>query len=277
LLAINLAHRSPLMMVTFNINQTMLSFSNISSPHIVCDAKKNSQQRPVLSAKKNSTFCISQKKNNDFKDLKDSETKLQRSNVLRAGLLGTLAQTSAFGLMMDAGSPKTAFAVGGNLSFQEAEDRIQQLERKLRGLYREEDIVKDQLSDMMVARAVAAAEQVGPRPIAPGVLELFPGTWDEAIGQNRQTFVEFYAPWCPYCKRLEPIWSDLAEEMKKSKSTVQIARLNADKYADFMPRYDVSGFPTLILFQRGRPTNLYKGGVDLDSLKNFIFGAEMKA
>lgn len=59
----------------------------------------------------------------------------------------------------------------------------------------------------------------------------FQDNWEAAIGQPRRTFVEFYAPWCPYCKRLEPIWSQLATDLSANKSNVQIARLNADTYA----------------------------------------------
>jgi protein disulfide-isomerase-like protein len=124
--------------------------------------------------------------------------------------------------------------------------------------------------DARANRAVAVAQRAGPQPVVPEVLELYPDTWEAAIGQPRRTFVEFYAPWCPYCKRLEPIWAQLATDLSKTNSDVQIARLNADTYVDFMPRYDVQGFPTLVLFENGRPISTYQGRADLEPLTKFV-------
>ena len=124
--------------------------------------------------------------------------------------------------------------------------------------------------DARASRAVAVAQRAGLQPVVPEVLELYPDTWEAAIGQPRRTFVEFYAPWCPYCKRLEPIWAQLATDLSKTKSDVQIARLNADTYVDFMPRYDVQGFPTLVLFDNGRPVSTYQGRADLEPLTKFV-------
>jgi len=154
-------------------------------------------------------------------------------------------------------------------TLEEANNRLQILEAQMAQLYKEEELLEAQIESARAARAVAIAVKSGSKPLVPEVLELYPENWEEYIGQARPTFVEFYAPWCPYCKRLEPIWKDLAKDLAAKNSNVQIARLNADTYTEFMPRYDVRGFPTLVLFEAGRPSKVYNGRAELDALKKF--------
>lgn len=41
------------------------------------------------------------------------------------------------------------------------------------------------------------------------------------------TITRRYAPWCGYCRRLTPIWEDLADDLK---GKVNVAKLDADKH-----------------------------------------------
>jgi len=170
------------------------------------------------------------------------------------------------------GSHDSALALGSEsvILSDQADARVEELEQQMRKLRQAEFKLEKLITDARGDRSVAIAQQAGAQPYVSEVLELYPETWDKNIGQTRPIFVEFYAPWCPYCKRLEPIWKELSEDPVAKENNVQIARLNADTYTDFMARYDVSGYPTLILFQDGKPSKLYKGRVDFDSLKAFI-------
>ncbi len=37
------------------------------------------------------------------------------------------------------------------------------------------------------------------------------------FGQDANWFIMFYAPWCPHCKKLIPVWHSLARNFTKSR------------------------------------------------------------
>jgi len=50
---------------------------------------------------------------------------------------------------------------------------------------------------------------------ASSVLELTPQNFDAALS-GRRVLVEMYAPWCPYCAKLEPLWTALPAELART-------------------------------------------------------------
>lgn len=61
-------------------------------------------------------------------------------------------------------------------------------------------------------------------------------------------FVKFYAPWCGHCKKLEPIWEKLAEEADKENLGIKYAAVDCTTSAKICTKYDVKGYPHLLLF-----------------------------
>lgn len=65
---------------------------------------------------------------------------------------------------------------------------------------------------------------------------------DVVVNNGKDTLIEFYAPWCGHCKKLTPIYEELAQKLANE----DIAIVKMDATANDVPStYDVRGFPTL--------------------------------
>lgn len=69
----------------------------------------------------------------------------------------------------------------------------------------------------------------------------------EEILNSETAVVEFWAPWCGYCKRLAPVIKALAKEQE----ALLIALVNIDELEELAHRFEVETIPTLLVFHHG--------------------------
>ncbi|XP_039499164.1 thioredoxin domain-containing protein 5 homolog [Drosophila santomea] len=101
-------------------------------------------------------------------------------------------------------------------------------------------------------------------------VELDPETFDTAIAGGN-VLVKFVAPWCPHCKRLKPLWEQLAEIMNVDNPKVVIARVDCTKHQELCATHQVTGYPTLRLFKLGEEESIeFKSTWDLPAITDFI-------
>jgi thioredoxin 1 len=71
----------------------------------------------------------------------------------------------------------------------------------------------------------------------------------DVLASPLPVLVDFWAPWCPPCRVIEPILNELATEYA---GRLTIAKLNADDHQRSVARLGVQGLPTLVIFKEGR-------------------------
>lgn len=92
--------------------------------------------------------------------------------------------------------------------------------------------------------------------------------FNDIVGQDSDVLLEFYAPWCGHCKALEPKYNELAEELKDVEGLV-IAKCDAT--ANEIDGINISGFPTIKFFPKGKTTSIdYEGEREVDGFKKYL-------
>ncbi|THH32163.1 hypothetical protein EUX98_g2007 [Antrodiella citrinella] len=80
-------------------------------------------------------------------------------------------------------------------------------------------------------------------------------------------FVKFYAPWCGHCKKLAPLWTELARNMR---GKLTVAEVNCEEQGSLCRDQGVTGYPMLFYYPNGRATKMeYTGGRRLEQLVAF--------
>lgn len=73
---------------------------------------------------------------------------------------------------------------------------------------------------------------------------------DNILEAKQPIVVEFWAPWCGYCKRLSPVLDVIA---KKHEGIFDIYKINVDDNPELQESYNVMTIPSLFIFKNGEP------------------------
>ncbi|MCK9225271.1 MAG: thioredoxin [Candidatus Muirbacterium halophilum] len=72
--------------------------------------------------------------------------------------------------------------------------------------------------------------------------------FDKVLKQHPKVVADFYADWCPPCKKLTPILEKLAN---KYIGDVQFIKINVDNNPELSKRFKVSSIPLVVYFKDG--------------------------
>ena len=91
---------------------------------------------------------------------------------------------------------------------------------------------------------------------------------DLVLGSKDIWFVEFYAPWCGHCQKLEPEWNEAASKLN---GQVKFGKVDATVESSLGQRFGVKGYPSIKVFGYGTDKSDsqakdYEGGRDASGL-----------
>eukprot|EP00064_Thunnus_orientalis_P017887 superscaffoldBa00003929_g17973 len=96
-------------------------------------------------------------------------------------------------------------------------------------------------------------------------------SFDDIVNDpDKDVLIQFYSPSCPHCKKLEPVYRELADTLYTDPNIV-IAKMNAVDN-DIPTGYDVQGYPTIYFAPVGKKSEpiRYKGGRELKDFLRFL-------
>ena len=88
-------------------------------------------------------------------------------------------------------------------------------------------------------------------------------TYDEAIKSAPVVLVEFYASWCPHCKKMMPVVAQIKELLEGS---IALFQLDIDENRKLADQEKVESIPTFIVYSKGVEMWRQSGEMEADVL-----------
>jgi len=81
------------------------------------------------------------------------------------------------------------------------------------------------------------------------VIILEDSNFDDIVMNSKDMWlIEFYAPWCGHCKKLEPEWNEAATSLK---GKIKVGKVDATVQTQLGNRFQIQGYPTIKIFAPG--------------------------
>ena len=94
--------------------------------------------------------------------------------------------------------------------------------------------------------------------------------YEKWLGSHKFTMVDFYAPWCVWCQRLEPVWEAFAKKIEEEKMPVSVIKVDCVANRELCVRQRVQAFPLIRLFKGTDAISDYRSDRTVDAFTEFV-------
>lgn len=94
----------------------------------------------------------------------------------------------------------------------------------------------------------------------------------EELTSKGEWYLKFYAPWCGHCKRLAPIYDDVATQLK---GKVNVGKIDCTIEKALCSQYGIKGYPT-VYYLRDAELRQYPGTRTVEGFKKYALEGEWK-
>lgn len=93
--------------------------------------------------------------------------------------------------------------------------------------------------------------------------------FEQMMGGEKPILVDFWAPWCGYCRRIGPAYDRIADEYGDSLAVVKI---NIDEEPQLADAAQIEVIPTLVLYKNGKAVDAIVAPESKAVIDRFIQG-----
>ena len=98
-------------------------------------------------------------------------------------------------------------------------------------------------------------------------IELNNKQFQELVAGDKPVVVDFWAPWCVYCRRIAPAYEKIAEQYGED---VVIAKLNIDDEPMIANQENIEVIPTLVMYKGGKAQGFVVAPESKAKIEEFI-------
>ena len=73
--------------------------------------------------------------------------------------------------------------------------------------------------------------------------------YQELLKADKPLLVDFWAPWCSYCRRIGPAYDRIAQQFEND---VNVVKINIDEEPALAEAEHIEVIPTLVLYRNGQ-------------------------
>ncbi|XP_073348067.1 protein disulfide-isomerase tmx3a-like [Pagrus major] len=90
----------------------------------------------------------------------------------------------------------------------------------------------------------------------------------ETRGADDIWLIKFYAPWCTFCKQLDPVWHQIGSELRSLGSPVNVGKSDATASVGLAKEFQVRGYPAILMLKKDVKYN-YSGPRTREGILDF--------